>query len=76
MTDSIKLYNSLNNKIIPQLDHEVTSDNEEITKNNVKHSKNFRSYYNDHIGFETDYESDISCIQTNKSFSSLSEIEL
>ena len=45
-------------------------------KNNVKQSKYFRSYYNDHIGFEFEYESDISSIQTNNSFSSLSEIEL
>ena len=63
----MKLYSSLNSKIIPKLDHEVIPDNEEILKNNVKHSKNFRSYYN-----ESDYESDISSIQTNNSFFSLS----
>ena len=47
-----------------------------MSKNNVKLSKYIKTNYNDHIGFESENESDIYSIQTNNSFSSLSEIEL
>ena len=45
LKESIKLYNLLNNKIIPKFVHEGTSNNEIMSKNNIKQSKYFRTYY-------------------------------
>lgn len=47
-----------------------------MIKINVKSSKTCRSYYNGHISFEFNYESDISDVSINHSSSTLSERDL
>ena len=72
------MYNSLNNKILPQLDHEITSEDNEIglIKDNFKGSKNCRPYYNSNIDFDSEYEWDVSYVPTNYSFFSKSKENL
>ena len=80
--ESIKLYNSLNKKIIPKLDNELILDKDEIkprpnnTLGNIGKFTNLKNNYDNHIRLDSDSESDISYILTDNSFSSLSELDL